>query len=319
MGSIPISPLTCSLPGLCRPLPREALQYAATDVHYLLHIAALQTRQVQHLPPSKSNAAPLAAGPIHTAGRLTGQPVSKTGAIRQKAVQSAPVHGRPEGDLSKSAEKPAGSAVDVSNSNSDHCKGAAADDKPDNAQGSGRADLSPAKQRAWERSQRVTLRMYRKPQQETAALAAAQSVLRRCSGQGAPPGGPMTNGGGAMTNGGASVASPTQPSTDVGGSHTAASQHMFNSKRDAAGSRTGRGSKTPSLSLAGASDVVDGVKNIAALQILSPPVTSPTAAGPAEQNSAGSEARVGTAARDCVYALCIWRDQVARELDEGEC
>lgn len=127
---------------MCRPLPRPALEYAATDVHYLLHIAALLAVQLQNRPP-KSAAAGTAAQPS-----ACGEPASSEGLQEDDHVFTC-----------------ADSSGDSDSGDAGGCRSAP----------------SPQLLQAAARSHRVTARLYTKPQHDAAALAAAHAVLRRFS------------------------------------------------------------------------------------------------------------------------------------------
>lgn len=274
-----------------RPLPREALQYAATDVHYLLHLAAMLARRLQQHPaPAAVLSRRLSPGPPETSAlhaTPSGASGSEAGSVIPAVVDSGETPGRQSGDGGE-------------------------------ARGAGQEAPSAALQQAAARSQRVALRLYCKPRPEAAALAAAQSVIRRRPGRGAPPYASLP--GGAPPAAAAMQAPPRSPSParPLLASDDAAEAeeigeppHAFNIGGGAAG-----GASVP---VGPGEEGGCAAGRALAVAVSARGGSAPGGeAGQAAAHAEADDARVGAAARDCVYALCVWRDRLARVLDEGK-
>lgn len=121
-----------------RPLPEPALDYAMTDVHYLLHIAALLAEQLQN--PTLKDTVPL----------------ERLGSPHRAKGRKHPVTHRHE----TSVVGTQGLSDSDSNTRSSH------------------SAASPQLLQVTAKSRRVTERLFSKPRHEAAALAAAHAVVR---------------------------------------------------------------------------------------------------------------------------------------------
>ena len=287
----------------CRPLSQEALEYAATDVHYLLHIAALQARLLhQPLPPAATaHAASPAAGP---------------GPAKRSAPQPVEANAGAAGPSSDAGHR-IGPVVSGNDRQPDNMHGISSEARGMAGKaGWGEGPPSAALQQASERSQRVTMRLYSKIGHEAAAVAAAQSVLRRCGGSAAP----VPADAAAVARASAAEARQAARATR----HSAASAVPGLESGSLPGA-SGNGADGAAASSAAALPATDGSGGPPACDAEAPgdgavgrDAQQPSASGrDAGGDRTGGGPRVGAAAQDCIYALCTFRDQLARELDEG--